>query len=320
MWIINDMEPSNEAQANDAAITLLCRYVVQDANGNFHSSTQETNLVMAICIYIYSKVKTWWVGYIIESVDSNVGIARTRNIWQYIKISPNLKNGELVSLYDNVPFIFECFHDQQDSQWREKASWRYQTRNSQNGQNVFLSFFFFFFFRRASSVLSESLTMVLAWNSSILHWAVHCPIAFFTTPSTPTKRSKNALELYGFVRTPFCNRRVRMRTKSSRSNYFAAAVRLANARTTFASWRFVPTVRYFATQLLVLSSGCSHCHYELFHKISWYIGLLPHIAISAATYWHSYLLPHIVIAICYHILSYLLYSIAVRYSTRNSFA
>ena len=52
------MEPSNEAQANDAAITLLCRYVVQDANGNFHSSTQETNLVMAICIYIYSKVKT----------------------------------------------------------------------------------------------------------------------------------------------------------------------------------------------------------------------------------------------------------------------
>ena len=38
------------------------------------------------------------MGYlIIESVDSNVGIARTRNIWQYIKISPNLKNGELIA-------------------------------------------------------------------------------------------------------------------------------------------------------------------------------------------------------------------------------
>jgi len=41
------MEPSNEAQANDAAITLLCRYVVQDANGYFHGSTQEISLVMA---------------------------------------------------------------------------------------------------------------------------------------------------------------------------------------------------------------------------------------------------------------------------------
>jgi len=30
---------------------------------------------------------------VIESVDSNVGIARTRNIWQYKKISQNLKNG-----------------------------------------------------------------------------------------------------------------------------------------------------------------------------------------------------------------------------------
>jgi len=48
---------------------------------------------------------------IIESVDSNVGIARTRSISQYIKISPNLKNGELISLYDNVLFIFECFRD-----------------------------------------------------------------------------------------------------------------------------------------------------------------------------------------------------------------
>jgi len=42
--------------------------------------------------------------------------------------SPNLKHGELRSLYDNVLFIFECFHHQQDSQWREKASRKYRTR------------------------------------------------------------------------------------------------------------------------------------------------------------------------------------------------
>ena len=76
---------------------------------------------------------------IIESVDSNVGIAWTCNIWQYKKISQNLKNGKLISLYNNVPFIVECFHDQQVSQWRKKASRKYQTRSSRNGRNVFLS-------------------------------------------------------------------------------------------------------------------------------------------------------------------------------------
>jgi len=157
-------------------------------------------------------------------------------------------------------------------------------------------FFFlssFFFFRRASSVLPESLTMVLARNSSILHWAVHCPIAFFTTLSTLTGRSGNII----WLRRDAC----------ARSRHVATSLQLSDLRThevlfslaSCLSWRFVPTVRYFATQLLVLSSGCSHCHYELFHKISWY--LLPHIAISATTYCH----------ICYHILPYLLYSLLV---------
>ena len=89
---------------------------------------------------------------IIESVDSNVGIARTRSIWQYIKISPNLKNGELISFYDNILFIFECFHDQQDSQWREKASQKYPTKQQQKRPNCFSSsssssFFLSFFLR-----------------------------------------------------------------------------------------------------------------------------------------------------------------------------
>ena len=52
-----------------------------------------------------------------------------------------------------MPFISECFHGKKDSQWLEKVSWRYQTRNSQNGPNVFLSSFF----RRASSILRQPL-------------------------------------------------------------------------------------------------------------------------------------------------------------------
>jgi len=118
--------------------------------------------------------------FIIESVDSNVGIARTRNLTIPKK---SLKNGKLISLYNNVPFIFKCFNDQQHSQQREKTSRRYQTRNLQNGPNVFLSSFFFFlllssFFRRASSIPREPLTLVYTRNSSILYGEVHNPIAF----------------------------------------------------------------------------------------------------------------------------------------------
>ena len=75
---------------------------------------------------------------IIELVDSNIGIARTRiydNILKSLQIS---KNRELISLYDNILFIFKCFHDQQGSQWREKASRKYPTKQQQNGQIVFL--------------------------------------------------------------------------------------------------------------------------------------------------------------------------------------
>ena len=34
--------------------------------------------------------------FVIESADCNVGISRTCNIWQYKKISLNLKNGKLI--------------------------------------------------------------------------------------------------------------------------------------------------------------------------------------------------------------------------------
>ena len=110
---------------------------------------------------------------IIESVDSNVGISRTRNIWQYIKIPPNLKNGELISLYDNILFIFECFHDQKDSQWREKASRKYPTKQQQNGQIVFLLLSFF--------LSSDGLAQYCV---NLSRWFTHETAAFSTEQCT----------------------------------------------------------------------------------------------------------------------------------------
>ena len=60
------------------------------------------------------------------------------------KISQHIKSGKLIKLYNNVPFISECFYDQKDSQQHQKVSRRHQTRNSQNGPNVFLSSSLFF--------------------------------------------------------------------------------------------------------------------------------------------------------------------------------
>jgi len=34
-----------------------------------------------------------------------------------IQISQNLQNSQLISRYNTLPFIFECFHDEQHAQW-----------------------------------------------------------------------------------------------------------------------------------------------------------------------------------------------------------
>ena len=60
------------------------------------------------------------------------------------QLNTNLKNSELISLYDSIQFILECFHDQEDSQWHKKALRKYPTKQQQNGQIVFLSSSFFF--------------------------------------------------------------------------------------------------------------------------------------------------------------------------------
>ena len=92
----------------------------------------------------------------------------------------SFKNSKLISLYNNVAFTFECFHDQQHSPVVRESIAKYQTSNSQKEQHVFLSSFFLssFFFRRTSSILCEPLTVIYAQNSSILYGGVHNPITF----------------------------------------------------------------------------------------------------------------------------------------------
>ena len=67
-------------------------------------------------------------------------------------------------------------------------------------------FSFFFFLLLSSDGLAQYCHNIWRWwNSSILHRTVHSPIAFFTTLSTLTKRSKDAQSKYGIVGMPFCH-------------------------------------------------------------------------------------------------------------------
>jgi len=79
---------------------------------------------------------------------------------QYVK--KNLKIGKLISLCNNIPFIFECFHNQQDCQWHEKELRRHQTKNSQNGPNIFLSDLESIFIVICTRVLSNETKLMLA--------------------------------------------------------------------------------------------------------------------------------------------------------------
>jgi len=47
---------------------------------------------------------------------------------QLMTLQKNLsktQNDKLMSLYNSVPFIFLCFHDQHNSQWCEKTLQKY---------------------------------------------------------------------------------------------------------------------------------------------------------------------------------------------------
>ena len=74
-----------------------------------------------------------------------------------------------------MAFIFGCFHDEQHVQWCEEHCESTEPESRQKAK----MFFFFFFFKRAGSKFCDSFMIVFTQNSSILHWAVHQPIAFY---------------------------------------------------------------------------------------------------------------------------------------------
>ena len=107
--------------------------------------------------------------FIIESVHI---ICRDRADIQCM-ILQNLKkkDGKCTSIYNDVPFIFECFH----TQWHKKHCESTEPESHQVAK--------IFFFLSSSSSLNGLVQncMTLSWwfshkNSRILRWAVHQPI------------------------------------------------------------------------------------------------------------------------------------------------
>jgi len=97
-----------------------------------------------------------------------------------------------LSLYNNLPFIFR---------WTIRPVARksiMKVPNQVTRRWRCLSFFSFFFFRRANSKLWDSYTVVFMQNS-ILHWAVHKPIAFSQLKSLTRCFKPVTQELYGFI-------------------------------------------------------------------------------------------------------------------------
>ena len=141
---------------------------------------------------------------IIESVDSNVGIARTRNIWPYIKISPNLKNGELISLYDNILLSSSVFMTNKTPTGARKHRESTQPNSSKTAK--------LFFFLLLSFFLSSDGLAQYCVNLS--RWFTHETAAFSTEQCTTPSLFHNfeaslgacshSLKHYGFqFGTPF---------------------------------------------------------------------------------------------------------------------
>ena len=59
---------------------------------------------------------------------------------QKISKSQNLRNVKLISLYDNILFIFRCFHDQQHAYWCKSIP-KVLNQKVAKQPNVYLSFF-----------------------------------------------------------------------------------------------------------------------------------------------------------------------------------
>ena len=116
----------------------------------------------------------------IESTDSM--IRRTRNTCQYKKISPNLRNGTLITFittYRSSSSVFMTNKTPRVAKTRCEST----TPGTRKTGELFFFLSFFFFFRQLSSTLPQSVTIVFARNSSIFNRAVQRPIAFSLPPS-----------------------------------------------------------------------------------------------------------------------------------------
>ena len=91
---------------------------------------------------------------------------------------------------------------------------------------MFFFFFFFFFFRWASSNLPDSFTMVFAQNSSIFHWAVHQPIAFFQVWSHTRRFRAAHWKTMASITKPFFSH-VYAYSQATKCNYYARFAEVA---------------------------------------------------------------------------------------------
>ena len=121
--------------------------------------------------------------YITESVDS---VCRDTTYTQYMPIQKNLPKSqkrytyyEFITTYRSSLSVFMTNKTPRIVKNRRERT----THGTRKTGKLFFFLLLSFFFRRASSTLPQSLMMVIARNSSILHRAVHLPIAFSQLPS-----------------------------------------------------------------------------------------------------------------------------------------
>jgi len=148
---------------------------------------------------------------------------------QYMTIqkkSQNLKNGRLISLYNNVPFIFECFHDEQHPVVLKGIA------KLLNQKVTRWPKCFSFFFLLSSS--SDGLVQVCV---TLSRWFSHKTVEFFTEQCTGPSLfsrfevlrgdSNRSLKNYGFLCDAIFSSRVRMCTNHLATK-FNCYVRLRN--------------------------------------------------------------------------------------------
>ena len=131
-----------------------------------------------------------------------------------------------------MAFIFGCFHDEQHVQWCEEHCESTEPESRQKAK----MFFFFFFFKRAGSKFCDSFMIVFTQNSSILHWAVHQPIAL-TLKSDELVQTGHWTTMASFA-MPFSSLVcMHINHLAMKCNYYIIILETAELETRLCSWR-----------------------------------------------------------------------------------